>query len=106
VNLGDAGLQNDIEILKPNENTEIDSANNMLFWHVGQLHEKESAVLSFSSPSLQTDEMFPLEVKFHEQYSALAMEMVGQPKDALTGEDLSQKLSVSLKAEGYKITSD
>ena len=64
LNLGDDAV--DIELLKQNVNIENDSANNVLLWHVANLHENESAVLSFASQKLVFDDMFPLEVKFTE----------------------------------------
>lgn len=70
INMGDA--LGDCELLKQDVNVEKDSANNMLYWHVANLHEHESAVLSFTAgPSLSFEDMFPLEVKFQEQYSVI-----------------------------------
>lgn len=62
LNMGDS--LSDVELLKQDVNTEQDAANSMLFWHVSNLHDCESAVLSFASQSLSFDDLFPLEVKF------------------------------------------
>jgi hypothetical protein len=71
LNIGDAGTEVDIELLKTNVNIETDTVNNTLLWHVPNIHEQESAVLSFASKALVFDEMFPLNVKFMEQYSLI-----------------------------------
>jgi len=92
--------------LKQNENIEQDAATNTLYWHVANLHERESAVLSFASSALVFDDMFPLEIKFHEQYSVIGLELKDQPKDGQSGEDMSSKLTTTMKSEGYKITNE
>lgn len=62
INMGDSLA--DVELLKQDVNVEKDAANNMLYWHVANIHEEESAVLSFASQGLSFEEMFPLEIKF------------------------------------------
>jgi hypothetical protein len=47
----------------------------MLLWHVADIHDEESAVLSFSSKNLVFDDMFPLDIKFHEDYSLIDLQM-------------------------------
>ena len=78
----------------------------MLLWHVPNLHDTESAVLSFASKSLTFDDMFPLDVRFHEQYSLIDMNLASdstKPMDALTGEEMSLKCTTSLVSDGYKV---
>lgn len=97
INMGDALA--DCELVKQDVNVEKDAANNMLYWHVANLHDCESAVLSFTAGSnLSFEDMFPLEVKFQEQYSVIDLQMPAdtQPMDALTSEPLSHKVSTVL----------
>lgn len=86
INMGDSLA--DAELLKQDVNVEKDAANNMLYWHVANLHDSDSAVLSFSSQSLSYEEMFPLEVKFQEQYSLIDLQMLvdSVPMDAISGD--------------------
>ena len=104
--MGDAGTEVDIELLKQNVNIETDTVNNVLLWHVPNLHENDSAVLSFASKALDFDGMFPLNITFSEQYSLIDLQSEGPAVDANSGEEMSQKTSVQLQSEGYKITSD
>lgn len=61
--MGDALAE--CELVKQDVNVEKDAGNNMLYWHVANLHDSESAVLSFTAGSnLSFEDMFPLEVKF------------------------------------------
>ena len=71
LSIGDPGHEVDIELLKQGLNIEQDSTTNTLLWHISNLHEQDSAVLSFASKSLVFDDMFPLEVRFNEQYSLI-----------------------------------
>ena len=64
--MGDAGTQVDVELLKQGVNIETDTVNNVLLWHVPNIHEEESSVLSFASKALDFDGMFPLSVSFNE----------------------------------------
>lgn len=104
LNMGDG--QADIELLKQGVNTEQDAASNVMYWHVANLHESESAVLSFASKSLSFDDMFPLEIKFQESYSVIDLQMNADvaPTDALTGDELSHKVATVLQADGYRVT--
>lgn len=104
--MGDAGTEVDIELLKQNVNIETDAVNNTLVWHVPNIHEDESAVLSFASKALVFDDMFPLDVKFNEQYSLIDLQLQNAPTDSATGEEMSLKLGTTLASDGYKITSD
>jgi hypothetical protein len=47
----------------------------MLLWHVANIHDEESAVLSFSSKNLVFEDMFPLDIKFQEDYSLIDLQM-------------------------------
>lgn len=69
INMGDS--LTDVELLKQDVNVEKDVANCMLYWHVANIHEDESAVLSFQCQGLSFEEMFPLEIKFQEPYSLI-----------------------------------
>ena len=106
LSMGDAGTEVDVELLKQNVNIETDTVNNVLLWHVPNLHENDSAVLSFASKALDFDGMFPLNITFSEQYSLIDLLSEGPAIDANSGEEMSQKTSVQLQSEGYKITSD
>ena len=106
LSMGDAGTEVDIELLKTNLNIETDSVNNTLIWHVPNIHEEESAVLSFASKALVFDDMFPLDVKFNEQYSLIDLQLQSAPKDSTTGDEMSLKLGTSMLSDGYKISSD
>jgi hypothetical protein len=67
----------------------------MLLWHVSNLHENESAVLKFASKALAFDDMFPLDIKFREQYSVVDLDIKGAPTDG--GEEpLSFKVTKTL----------
>jgi hypothetical protein len=103
--MGEAGQTVDVELLKQNVNIETDAVNNILLWHVPNLHENESAVLSFASKALDFEGMFPLNITFNEQYSVIDLQ-IDSPKDLNSGEEMSQKTSVVLQTEGYKITSE
>jgi hypothetical protein len=103
--MGDAGSEVDIELLKQNVNIETDAVNNMLLWHVPNLHESESAVLSFASKALDFDGMFPLNITFGEQYSLIDLQAEA-PTDQSSGEEMSMKTSVLLQSDAYKITND
>lgn len=73
---------------------------------MSNLHENESAVLSFASKALNFDDMFPLDVRFHEQYSLIDMSLSAdapKPIDALTGEEMSMKNTTTLQTDGYKV---
>ena len=50
--------------------------------------------------------MFPLEVRFNEQYSLIDLNINGAPMDALTGEEMSRKVTNVMTNESYKITND
>lgn len=104
LNLGDDAV--DIELLKQNVNIENDSANNVLLWHVANLHENESAVLSFASSKLVFDDMFPLDVKFTEQYSLIDIGLQSNVVDANSGEDMSNKFTCQMQSDGYKVSLD
>lgn len=106
LNMGES--LSDVELMKQDVNTEQDAANSMLYWHVSNLHECESAVLSFASQSLAFDDLFPLEVKFQENYSLIDLQMNPNavPTDAVTGDELSHKVTTVLQADGYKVTQD
>lgn len=106
INMGDSLA--DAELLKQDVNVEKDAANNMLYWHVANLHDCESAVLSFASQGLSFEEMFPLEVKFQEPYSLIDLQMLADqlPADALTGDQLTNKVTTVVQADGYKVTHD
>ena len=106
LSMGDAGTEVDIELIKTNVNIETDTVNNVLLWHVANIHEADSAVLSFASKSLVFDDMFPLNVKFNEQYSLIDLQLQNAPLDATSGEEMSIKQTISMQTEGYKITSD
>lgn len=106
IQLGDAGSEVDFELQKSDVNVEQDNTNNMLLWHVPNLHDSESAVLSFASKSLSFDDMFPLDVRFHEQYSLIDMNLASdttKPMDALTGDEMSLKFTTNLQTDGYKV---
>ena len=108
IGLGDTS-PDEIELQSMECNIERDSANNQLVWHVANLHQSESAVLTFASKGLSYDDMFPLDVSFNEQYSLIDMQIsVDAPKpiDALTGEEMSLKLSSQVVSDGYKINAD
>lgn len=106
LSIGDPGHEVDIELLKPGLNIEQDSTTNTMLWHVPNLHEQESAVLSFASKAIVFDEMFPLEVRFNEQYSLIDLNIQGVPRDALTGEEMTKKISNVMCNESYKITNE
>ena len=98
----------DVELMKQDVNTEQDAANSMLYWHVSNLHESESAVLAFASQSLAFDDLFPLEVKFQENYSLIDLQMDPNtvPTDAMASDEMSHKVTTVLQADGYKVTQD
>ena len=106
LNMGDS--LSDVELMKQDVNTEQDAANSMLYWHVSNLHESESAVLTFASQSLAFDDLFPLEVKFQENYSLIDLQMdpSAVPTDAMTSDEMSHKVTTVLQADGYKVTQD
>ena len=106
LNMGDAGQEVDIELLKQDVNIEQRAASNTLLWHVPNLHENESAVLSFASKALVFDDMFPLDVKFSEQYSLIDLQLQGAPTDGQTGEEMSKKITNQLTTESYSITNE
>lgn len=87
--MGDAGSEVDIELLKQNVNIETDAVNNILLWHVPNLHENESAVLSFASKALDFEGMFPLNISFSEQYSLIDLQTESTPIDSNSGEEMS-----------------
>ena len=87
--MGDAGSEVDIELLKQNVNIVTDAVNNLLLWHVPNLHENESAVLSFASKALDFEGMFPLNISFSEQYSLIDLQTESTPIDSNSGEEMS-----------------
>ena len=89
------------ELLKQ---AKIENANNELIWHVENLQENESAVLSLQNISF--DDMFPLDIKFTEDYSLIGLEVSQAPVDSKTGENMSIKLSQKLKDDNYSIVAE
>jgi len=85
---------------------EKDALNNQLIWSIMNLEEEETAVLSFTSQSLLFEDIFPIEVKFTENYSLVNLEMKGKPMNAVSGEEMSSKVSTCLQSDGYKISFD
>ena len=50
------------------------------------------------------EEMFPLDIRFREQYSVINLQpSVEKPQDEGTGEEVSMKVETTLLSEGYKI---
>lgn len=91
--------EDDVEVTNGDANYEKDEANAMLLWHVPRLHESESAVLSFASKAITFDDIFPLDVRFSENYSVIDMriaEEAPKPMDALTGDEMSMKLVTTM----------
>ena len=91
--------EDDVEVTTSDANYEKDEANAMLLWHVSRLHESESAVLSFASKAITFDDIFPLDVRFSENYSVIDMriaEEAPKPMDALTGDEMSMKLVTTM----------
>ena len=95
----------DIEVLKVAGEVQMDSDNTTLFWHIPNLYEEGSAVLSFTSQRVDFDEMFPFEVKFEETYSLIDMQVNGVTSSA-NGEAMSQKVLHSLQSENYWISGE
>ena len=74
MNLGDGAV--DIDVLKKgNHEVEQDQGNNQLLWHVTNIMEEGSAVLSFASEKLSFEDIFPIDVKFDETYSLIDMKV-------------------------------
>jgi len=48
----------------------------MLLWHITNLMEEGSSVLSFASEKIQFDEIFPIEARFEETYSLIDLNVV------------------------------
>ena len=96
----------DIDILKKGNNqVEIDQGSNVILWHVENLVEEETAVLSFSSEKIQFDDMFPLEVRFDETYSLIDAN-VEEVTNSATGDAMSLKLIHSLSTENYRVNAE
>ncbi|CDW88783.1 coatomer subunit delta [Stylonychia lemnae] len=95
----------DIEVLKiaKNQQLEQDQKNDMLLWHVSNLMEEGSSVLSFASEKIQFEEIFPIEVRFEETYSLIDLG-VTSVQNVSTGDALSLKTIHSLTTENYRIT--
>lgn len=72
-------------------------------WHVKNLIEDGSAVLSFSSEKLSFEDLFPIDIKFDETYSLIEMN-VDKVVNMTTGDALSLKALYSLTADNYRIT--
>ena len=73
-----------------------------MLWHVSNLIEEGSAVLSFSSERLAFEDIFPIEVRFEETYSLIDVN-VQKVANLATGEALSLKTVHSLSTENYRI---
>lgn len=58
------------ELLKP---ANIENGSGELIWHVDNLQENESAVLSLQN--IGYEDMFPLDIKFTEDYSVIGLEV-------------------------------
>lgn len=52
--------------------------------------------------------MFPLDIKFHEDYSLIDLQMSSQqpPINLSSKEEMSTKFTTSLQTEGYKVSID
>ena len=58
------------ELLKP---ANIEIKNNELIWHVDNLQENESEILSLQN--IGYEDLFPLDIKFTEDYSIIGLEV-------------------------------
>lgn len=76
-----------------------------MLWHVSDLIGEGSAVLSFASQDIDTDGMYPIEIRFDETYSLIDL-AVDSVSNAASGEGMSLKVLQSLSTENYKITGD
>ena len=103
LNLGDRPV--DVEILKKGSShgVEQDQSNNQLVWHISNLIEDGSAVLSFSSEKLAFEDLFPIDIKFDETYSLIDMN-VNNVVSMTSGDPLSLKTVHSLSTENYRVT--
>lgn len=101
LNLGDKAV--DIEVLKKgNHGLDQDQNNNQLLWHIQNINEEGSAVLSFASERLAFEDIFPIDIKFDETYSLIDIQ-VDKVLNANSGEPMSLKTLHSLSSENYRI---
>lgn len=82
---------------------EQDANNNMLLWQVANLHQEESATLTFASEKLSFEDIFPIDVRFEETYSIIELEV--QDVSSLgSGDAFSVKTIHSLATDSYRIS--
>jgi hypothetical protein len=74
---------------------------------VADLHDQVSTVMSFTRPNLSLDDIFPLQVTFREDYSALDLK-AASVQSAVEGDDTaySHKISYKLQTDQYRVEND
>ena len=73
----------------------------MLLWHIHNIMDDGSAVLSFASERLPFEDLFPIEVKFDETYSLIDVN-VERVMSGTSGDTLSLKTVHSRSTENYR----
>lgn len=103
LNMGDRAVDINVQKTSPNSSVEQDAANNMLLWQVANLHQDESATLTFSSEKLSFEDIFPIDVRFEETYSIIELD-VQEVTSQDSGDPLSVKTIHSLATDSYRIS--
>ena len=103
LNMGDRAVDISVQKTSQNSAVEQDQANNMLLWVVSNLHQEESATLTFASEKLSFEDIFPIDVRFEETYSIIDLEVEGVTSLG-SGDALSAKTVHSLTTDSYRIS--
>ena len=102
INVGGA---QDFEVIKSDDQVEIDESGSEMKWNVAGLTEEGSAVVSFAFSRLSFDEIFPINVKFVAPYSLIDV-CLESVENVENGEPMTSKSSACVMTETYRVNNE